>query len=46
MLFEMRRAANAIGSLLEAAPEAGDEPHALLEGLAAAASAPSEPAWN
>ncbi len=46
MLFEMRRAANAIGSLLEAAPEAGDEPHALLEGLAAAASAASEPAWN
>ncbi len=43
MLFEMRRAADAIGSLLEPPPEAGDEPHALLEGLAAAAN---EPAWN
>ena len=51
MLFEMRRTADAVGELLEAtAPEPAedDEPHALLEGLAAAASssAANEPAWN
>ena len=46
MLFEMRRAADAIGGLLEAAPDAVDEPQALLEGLAAAASGGSAPAWN
>lgn len=45
MLFEMRRAADVIGELLEAAPD--NEPHALLEGLAAAASAAAnEPAWS
>ena len=49
MLFEMRRAADVIGELLEATIEVDDEPHALLEGLAnaaAAAAAPPEPAWN
>ena len=46
MLFEMRRAADAIGELLEATPNA-DDPHVLLNGLAAAASAAaSEPAWS
>ena len=45
MLFEMRRAANTVGELLEATPDV-DEPHALLEGLAAAATAANEPAWN
>lgn len=47
MLFEMRRAANTIGELLEAAPEA-DDPRELLNGLAAAASAAAapEPAWS
>ena len=49
MLFEMRRTADAIGELLEAAPPAADheEPQALLEGLAAAAtSSANQPAWN
>src|SRR5688500_1876839 len=49
MLFEMRRSADVIGHLLEAGPERethDEEPHALLEGLAAAATAASEPAWN
>ena len=50
MLFEMRRTADAVGELLEAAPEPAldDEPHALLEGLAAAATSSeiNEPAWN
>ena len=51
MLFEMRRAADVIGRLLEAPPAPvsdDDEPHVLLEGLAAAATASSanEPAWN
>ena len=44
MLFEMRRAADAIGELLESATSADDEPHALLEGLTAAAA--GAPAWN
>lgn len=49
MLFEMRRTADVVGGLLEVAAEAADhdEPHALLEGLAAAgASSANEPAWN
>ena len=46
MLFEMRRAANTIGELLETVPPPADEPHALLEGLAAAAAAADAPAWN
>jgi uncharacterized protein len=54
MLFEMRRTADVVGELLEAvAPEPDpvheeDDPNALLEGLAAAATAPqvNEPAWN
>lgn len=48
MLFEMRRAADAIGELLELPTDVDDEPHALLEGLAtaAAAAAAPEPAWN
>ena len=46
MLFEMRRAADTIGELLEATPDAED-PQVLLSGLAAAASAAShEPAWS
>ena len=51
MLFEMRRTADSVGALLEAVPEPAapdEEPHALLEGLAAAATAShaNEPAWN
>jgi tryptophanyl-tRNA synthetase len=53
MLFEMRRTADVVGELLEVIPEASDdEPHVLLEGLAAAASSSNgsstvnEPAWN
>ena len=46
MLFEMRRAANAIGELLENVTVSVDEPHALLENLAAAAAATEAPAWN
>ena len=49
MLFEMRRAADAIGELLEAPSDVDAEPHALLHDLAtasAAAAAPAEPAWN
>lgn len=47
MLFEMRRAADVIGELLESTAAVDDEPHALLHDLAAAA-APSAaaPAWN
>jgi uncharacterized protein len=53
MLFEMRRTADVVGELLEVIPEPSedDEPHILLEGLAAAASSngsstANEPAWN
>lgn len=51
MLFEMRRAADVIGGLLEATPQPvelpAEEPQALLEGLAAAAAAShNEPAWS
>ena len=46
MLFEMRRAADVIGELLEVTLPVEDEPQALLEGLAAAAAAANEPAWN
>jgi predicted regulator of Ras-like GTPase activity (Roadblock/LC7/MglB family) len=46
MLFEMRRAADTIGELLEATPDAED-PAELLNGLAAAAAAAThEPAWS
>lgn len=46
MLFEMRRAADTIGELLEVTPDAED-PQELLNGLAAAASvANHEPAWS
>jgi uncharacterized protein len=47
MLFEMRRAADVIGELLEAAPvvePTDDDPEALLDGLAAAAA--NATAWN
>ena len=46
MLFEMRRAADTIGELLVATPDAED-PQELLNGLAAADSAAAhEPAWS
>ena len=46
MLFEMRRAADTIGELLEATVDAED-PQELLNGLAAAAAvATHEPAWS
>ena len=46
MLFEMRRAADSIGELLEATHDAED-PQALLDGLAAAATAANHvPAWS
>lgn len=46
MLFEMRRAADVIGELLDVPPaaHAPDDPEALLDGLATAAA--NAPAWN
>lgn len=46
MLFEMRRAADVIGELLELSPAVDhpEDPEALLDGLATAAA--NAPAWN
>jgi hypothetical protein len=46
MLFEMRRAADVIGELLETVRDAGDEPQALLDDLVAAATGADTQAWN